>query len=101
LDQTPELWQTVGDLIYQAQAALIARASGANLLLQESLGRQLEVMRHELPGALAPSILSRACDLQQPGRRHGRGGGGAGPKSGEDVSHVLASLKGLFQTHSD
>jgi hypothetical protein len=34
-----------------------------------------------LPGALAPSILSRACDLQQPGRRHGRGGG-AGQKSG-------------------
>jgi hypothetical protein len=46
LDQTPELWQTVGDLAYQAQAALIERASGTNLLLREALGRQLEAMRH-------------------------------------------------------
>jgi hypothetical protein len=58
LDQTPELWQTVGDLGYQAQAALIERASGANLLLQESLGRQLEAMRHELSGPV-PMPLER------------------------------------------
>jgi hypothetical protein len=58
LDQTPELWQSVGDLSYQAQAALIERASGANLLLQESLGRQLEAMRQELSGP-APTPLER------------------------------------------
>ena len=58
LDQTPELWQTVGDLAYQAQAALIERASGTNLLLREALGRQLEAMRHELSGP-APTPLER------------------------------------------
>ena len=58
LDQTPGLWQTVGNLAYQAQAALIERASGTNLLLQEALGRQLEAMRQELSGP-APTPLER------------------------------------------
>jgi len=58
LDQTPELWQTVGDLAYQAQAALIERASGTNLLLREALGRQLEAMRQDLSGP-APTPLER------------------------------------------
>ena len=58
LDQTPALWQSVGDMAYQAQAALIERASGTNLLLQESLGRQLEALRQELLGP-APTPLEQ------------------------------------------
>ena len=70
MDRHPEIWQAYGDLAAFAQDAWIDLISGSNLVLKESLGRQVEAMTAELAGE-SPSPLERllieriaACWLQ-------------------------------------
>jgi hypothetical protein len=48
LDKSPAIWQGIGDLSLQAQAALVKLASGDNLLMCESLLRKLSALKTEL-----------------------------------------------------
>src|SRR5262245_7998003 len=50
LDNHPELWQRCGDLALQAQTAWLQRVCGKDLVLRESLQRQLEQLKGELAG---------------------------------------------------
>jgi hypothetical protein len=70
LDESPALWQGYGDLSLQAQGALVQLAGGNNLLLCESLMRQMAALKAELMGE-SPSPLEKllagrvaACWLQ-------------------------------------
>jgi hypothetical protein len=58
LDACPEIWQRNGDLARLAEASWLNLVAGDDLLLRESLGRQLEALKAELAGA-QPSILER------------------------------------------
>jgi hypothetical protein len=48
LDKSPAIWQGIGDLSLQAQAALVKLTSGDNLLMCESLLRKLSALKSEL-----------------------------------------------------
>ncbi len=58
LDKTPALWRDHGDLAARVRTLWVQLASGPNLLLAESLTRQLAALTTELAGA-APSPLER------------------------------------------
>jgi hypothetical protein len=71
LDTTPALWKQYGDLAAAAQRAWVDRAAGDNLMLKESLTRQLDALKAELAGAAEPPPLEglliqriAACWLQ-------------------------------------
>jgi hypothetical protein len=51
LDANAEVWREIGDLGHQAERAWKHLIAGRDLLLAESLDRQLESMRVELGGA--------------------------------------------------
>lgn len=55
-DQAPTLWQGYEDLSLQAEGALVKLASGANLLLGESLMRKLAAVKAELMGEAASPL---------------------------------------------
>jgi hypothetical protein len=69
LDESPALWQSYGDLSLQAQGALVQLAGGNNLLLCESLMRQMAALKAELmsepPSSLEKLLAGRvaACWL--------------------------------------
>jgi hypothetical protein len=50
LDESPEIWRGYGDLSLQAQGALVKLAGGDNLLMCESLMRQMAALKAELMG---------------------------------------------------
>jgi hypothetical protein len=52
------LWRSYGDLALQAEASLVQLAAGTNLLLAESLPRQLQALKEEL-GSQSSSPLER------------------------------------------
>jgi hypothetical protein len=58
LDETPALWRDYGDLAAQVRALWVQLASGQNLLLAESLTRQLAALMTEVAGA-SPSPTER------------------------------------------
>jgi len=50
LDRQPSIWQTSGDLVAQAKEAWLNLLAGKDLLLKESVRRQLEQMQQDLAG---------------------------------------------------
>jgi hypothetical protein len=58
LNGHPEMWRAYGDLAAHAQASMIHRAAGKDLLLQESLERKAGELRAEVAGD-SPSALER------------------------------------------
>jgi hypothetical protein len=58
LDRDPRLWQEVGDMARQAEAIWIDLIAGPDLLVRESLQRQLAQIRQEVAGP-NPSALER------------------------------------------
>jgi hypothetical protein len=70
LDNTPEIWKQAGDLAAQAEAAWKQMIAGPDLLLAESLDRQVAAMKGELsgpqPSPLEKLLVARivACWLQ-------------------------------------
>jgi hypothetical protein len=53
LDSQPEIWRRCGDLAGQVLSAWVRLTAGTNLLLEQSLRRQLVEMRQELEGGSA------------------------------------------------
>jgi hypothetical protein len=70
LDANEAVWQQVGDLAQQSQAAWLQLLSQQNLLLHEAVSRKLESMRAELtgdhPSPLVKLLVERvlSCWLQ-------------------------------------
>jgi hypothetical protein len=70
LDRHPEIWQSYGNLAKHARDALIDLVAGPDLVLKESLERQVEAMRLDLAGAnrtpLQDLLISRivTCWIQ-------------------------------------
>ncbi len=58
LTDLPEIWQRVGDMGKQAEAAIIVLIARGDKLIQESLLKQLEQMRSDLHGA-SPSPMEK------------------------------------------
>jgi hypothetical protein len=58
LDAHPEIWQEAGNLALQSERMWVRMIAGTDLLLEQSLKRQLEAMRAELSGP-SPSRLER------------------------------------------
>jgi hypothetical protein len=70
LDQHPETWQEAGDLAAHVEKTWLRKASGGNMLLEESIHREAARIRRELSGA-SPTTLEKllidqvvACWLQ-------------------------------------
>jgi hypothetical protein len=70
LDADASIWQTYGDLAFQARAAWLSMLAGKDLLLYESVERKLDELRAELagpdPSPLEKLLVERvaACWLQ-------------------------------------
>ncbi len=58
LDESPEMWQSYGDLAAQARASWVQLAAGQNLLLDECLTRKAAELQKELAGE-TPSPLEQ------------------------------------------
>ena len=70
LDHAPSVWQEAGNLVLQAERALVQEVTGENLLFRESLERTMAKMKAELGGSqttpLERLLVDRvvACWLQ-------------------------------------
>src|SRR5262249_2835477 len=58
LDNRPELWQRMGDLVGHVGEALLTLASGKSLLARESIRRRIDELRADLAGP-SPSPVER------------------------------------------
>jgi hypothetical protein len=59
VDNSPEIWQTLGDLAGQTESATIALVADGNSLVSESIRRQLEELRTQLGGGTTDNALER------------------------------------------
>jgi hypothetical protein len=57
-DREPHLWNEIGDLAQQTEAAWIEVITGANVLLSEAIARKVASLRQEIAGP-TPTVLER------------------------------------------
>jgi hypothetical protein len=62
LDDRPELWKRLGDLVGHVEEALLALASGKSLLARESIRRRMDELRAELAGSSPWSVAKLLVD---------------------------------------
>jgi hypothetical protein len=56
LDDSPRVWEQVGDLAAHVRDGLVRLVAGDNLLLGESLARKVAALEQELAGEDAPAV---------------------------------------------
>ncbi len=62
LDNNPGIWKQIGDLSAHARQSLIRLVAGDDLLLAESIKRQIDSMERELAGEAATPLQQLAID---------------------------------------
>jgi hypothetical protein len=58
MDAHPPLWQSIGDLAFQAEASWLKAIAGEDEVAKEAISRKAKALRRELAGP-APTVLER------------------------------------------